>query len=114
MKYPFLLAALLLCSANLAARHPDTDTLLQPDTLSLRQSDAHTVHGSDSLGMRRSDSLRQSDALSAQKSDEFYRGKCDYELSNTAETPEDFREIARDFFRRLIGELREEKNEASR
>ena len=69
MKYPFLLAALLLCSANLAARHPDTDTLLQPDTLSLRQSDAHTVHGSDSLGMRRSDSLRQSDALSAQKSD---------------------------------------------
>ena len=69
MKYPFLLAALLLCSANLAARHPDTHTLLQPDTLSLRQSDAHTVHGSDSLGMRRSDSLRQSDALSAQKSD---------------------------------------------
>ena len=52
--------------------------------------------------------------ISAQKSDEFYRGKCDYELSNTAETPEDFREIARDFFRRLIGELREEKNEASR
>ena len=46
--------------------------------------------------------------ISAQKSDEFYRGKCDYELSNTAETPEDFREIARDFFRRLIGELREE------
>ena len=40
MKYPFLLAALLLCSANLAARHSDTDTLLQPDTLSLRQSDA--------------------------------------------------------------------------
>ncbi|MFQ7502674.1 MAG: hypothetical protein ACLRMJ_05210 [Alistipes finegoldii] len=34
MKYPFLLAALLLCSANLAARHSDTDTLLQPDTLS--------------------------------------------------------------------------------
>lgn len=69
MKYPFLLAALLLCSANLAARHPDTDTLLQPDTLSLRQSDAHTAHGSASLGMRRPDSLRQSDALSAQKSD---------------------------------------------
>ena len=65
MKYPFLLAALLLCSANLAARHPDTDTLLQPDTLSLRQSDAHTAHGSDSLGMRRPDSLRQSDALPA-------------------------------------------------
>ena len=69
MKYPFLLAALLLCSANLAARHPDTHTLLQPDTLSLRRSDAHTVHGSDSLGMRRPDSLRQSDALSAQQSD---------------------------------------------
>ena len=38
MKYPFLLAALLLCSANLAARHPDTHTLLQPDTLSLSSS----------------------------------------------------------------------------
>ena len=51
--------------------------------------------------------------MSAQKSDEFYRSKCDYELSNTAETPEAFRETARVFFGRLIGELREEKNEAA-
>ncbi len=51
--------------------------------------------------------------ISAQKSDEFYRSKCDYELSNTAETPEAFRETARVFFGRLIGELREEKNEAA-
>ena len=48
--------------------------------------------------------------ISAQKSDEFYRSKCDYELSNTADTPELFRETARVFFTRLIGELREEKN----
>ena len=51
--------------------------------------------------------------MSAQKSDEFYRSKCDYELSNTAETPEAFRETSRVFFGRLIGELREEKNEAA-
>ena len=51
--------------------------------------------------------------ISAQKSDEFYRSKCDYELSNTAETPEAFRETARVFFERLIGELREKKNEAA-
>ncbi|MFQ9210815.1 MAG: LD-carboxypeptidase [Alistipes finegoldii] len=52
MKYPFLLAALLLCSANLAARHPDTDTLLQPDTLSLRQSDALSAQKSDAPFVR--------------------------------------------------------------
>ncbi len=48
--------------------------------------------------------------MSAQKSDEFYRGKCDHELSNTADTAEDFRETAREFFRRLIADLREEKD----
>lgn len=52
MKYPFLLAALLLCSANLAARHPDTHTLLQPDTLSLRQSDALSAQKSDAPFVR--------------------------------------------------------------
>ena len=52
MKYPFLLAALLLCSANLAARHPDTHTLLQPDTLSLRQSDALSAQQSDAPFIR--------------------------------------------------------------
>lgn len=52
MKYPFLLAALLLCSANLAARHSDTDTLLQPDTLSLRQSDALSAQKSDAPFVR--------------------------------------------------------------
>ena len=51
--------------------------------------------------------------VSAQKSDEFYRSKCDYELSNTADTPEAFRETARVFFKRLIGELREEKDKAA-
>ena len=52
MKYPFLLTALQLCSANLAARHPDTDTLLQPDTLSLRQSDALSAQKSDAPFVR--------------------------------------------------------------
>ena len=33
--------------------------------------------------------------------------------TDTAETPEAFRETARVFFERLIGELREEKNEAA-
>ena len=47
--------------------------------------------------------------ISAQKSDEFYRSRCDCELSNAAETPESFRDEARSFFRRLIEELEEEK-----
>ena len=49
--------------------------------------------------------------ISAQKSDEFYRGKCDYELSNTAETAEAFQSAAQIFFQRLIEELREEKDD---
>ena len=49
--------------------------------------------------------------ISAQKSDEFYRGKCDYELSNTAETAEAFQSAAQIFFQRLIAELREEKDD---
>lgn len=47
--------------------------------------------------------------ISAQKSDEFYRSRCDYELSNVADTAEGFREEARLFFRRLVKDLREEK-----
>ena len=43
MKYPFLIAALLLCSANLAARQPDTHALRQPDSLSARKSDTPFV-----------------------------------------------------------------------
>ena len=49
--------------------------------------------------------------ISAQKSDEFYRGKCDYELSNTAETAAAFQSAAQIFFQRLIEELREEKDD---
>ena len=47
--------------------------------------------------------------ISAQKPDEFYRSRCDCELSNAAETPESFREEARNFFRRMLKELEEEK-----
>lgn len=47
--------------------------------------------------------------ISAQKPDEFYRGKCDCELNNAAETPEAFQAEARVFFQRLIDTIKEEK-----
>ncbi len=47
--------------------------------------------------------------ISAQKPDEFYRSKCSCELNNAAETPEAFRTQARDFFQRLVEQVREEK-----
>jgi len=47
--------------------------------------------------------------ISAQKTDEHYRSKCDCELSNTADLPEQFREEARVFFDRLIETIRQEK-----
>nr|WP_242942650.1 dephospho-CoA kinase [Oscillibacter sp. PC13] len=51
--------------------------------------------------------------IAAQKPDEYYRGKCDYELSNAAETPEAFEAQARDFFERLIESVKEEKQHGS-
>ena len=51
--------------------------------------------------------------ISAQKQDEFYRSKCDCELTNAVETPEEFREEARNFMERLIETIREEKRRAS-
>ena len=47
--------------------------------------------------------------ISAQKPDEFYRSKCDVELSNSAETPEAFRAEAKIILSKLIESLREEK-----
>ncbi|MDD3347835.1 L-threonylcarbamoyladenylate synthase [Oscillibacter sp.] len=47
--------------------------------------------------------------ISAQKADEFYRGKCDEELTNSAETPEAFERDAKLFFTRMVESLREEK-----
>ena len=47
--------------------------------------------------------------ISAQKGDEYYRAKCDCELTNAAETPEEFREQARIFIHRLVEKMREEK-----
>ena len=47
--------------------------------------------------------------ISAQKPDEFYRGKCDLELNNGAETAEAFQKEAKLFFERLVEALREEK-----
>ena len=48
--------------------------------------------------------------ISAQKSDEYYRTKCDCELSNAADTPEAFRGEARLYFKRLIDSIKEEKS----
>ena len=48
--------------------------------------------------------------ISAQKSDEYYRSKCDCELNNGAETAEAFQAEAREFFKRLIETIKEEKS----
>ena len=47
--------------------------------------------------------------VSAQKSDEYYRAKCDCELTNAVETPEEFEKGAELFFQRLLEQLQEEK-----
>jgi len=52
--------------------------------------------------------------ISAQKPDEYYRGKCDFELSNGTEMPEAFRDEARVFFQRLIESIREEKRHGAK
>lgn len=48
--------------------------------------------------------------LSAQRPDEYYRSRCDCELANNADSPEQFQAEARDFFTRLIEQIKEEKN----
>ena len=52
--------------------------------------------------------------ISAQKPDEFYRGKCDLELNNGAETAEAFQREAKLFFERLVEALREEKRHGNK
>ena len=47
--------------------------------------------------------------ISAQKPDEYYRGKCDCELNNAADSPEIFEKEAREFFEKLVTEVKEEK-----
>ena len=47
--------------------------------------------------------------VSAQQPDEYYRGKCDYELNNAADTQEQFLRETRIFLRRLTERIREEK-----
>ena len=48
--------------------------------------------------------------ISAQKPDEYYRGKCDVELNNGADSAEAFQAEARDFFEHLIDSVKEEKS----
>ena len=47
--------------------------------------------------------------ISAQQQDDYFREKCDRELSNTAQTPREFRETAREFFARLSEQIKEDK-----
>lgn len=47
--------------------------------------------------------------INAQKQDEYYRGKCDCELNNASDSPEEFRKDARLFFERLVEAIQEEK-----
>ena len=48
--------------------------------------------------------------ISAQQPDEYYRGKCDCELNNDADTAGAFEETAREFFRRLSETIKEDKS----
>lgn len=47
--------------------------------------------------------------ITAQKPDEYYRTKCDCELTNATDNPEVFQEEVREFLRRLMETIREEK-----
>ena len=47
--------------------------------------------------------------ISAQKTDDYYRENCDLELSNTEDSAEAFEVKARDFFEKIIREIKEEK-----
>ena len=47
--------------------------------------------------------------VNAQKQDEYYRGKCDCELNNASDSPEEFRRDAYLFFERLVEAIQEEK-----
>ena len=47
--------------------------------------------------------------ISAQKADEYYRGKCDCELNNASDSPEEFQKDAKLFFEKLVDAIREEK-----
>ena len=47
--------------------------------------------------------------ISAQKADEYYRSKCDCELNNALDTPDEFEKLAVLFFQKLMETVREEK-----
>ena len=47
--------------------------------------------------------------ISAQKPDEYYRGNSDCKLNNAADSPEIFEKEAREFFEKLVTEVKEEK-----
>ncbi|MBQ9349293.1 MAG: dephospho-CoA kinase, partial [Oscillibacter sp.] len=52
--------------------------------------------------------------ISAQKTDEYYRSKCDYELSSAVGTEREFREEAGRFFKKLVETREEEKRHGVR
>ena len=47
--------------------------------------------------------------VNAQKQDEYYRSKCDCELNNASDSPEEFRRDSYLFFERLVETIQEEK-----
>ena len=51
--------------------------------------------------------------IGAQKQDEYYRSKCDCELNNATESPEEFCRDAQLFFERLVEAVQEEKRHGS-
>ena len=48
--------------------------------------------------------------LSAQRPDEYYRSRCDCELTNHADSPEEFQAEALEYFTQLIEKIKEEKH----
>ena len=51
--------------------------------------------------------------LSAQRPDEYYRSRCHCELTNNADSPEEFQAEALGYFTRLIEKIKEEKHHGS-
>ena len=51
--------------------------------------------------------------LSAQRPDEYYRSRCHCELTNNADSPEEFQAEALEYFTRLIEKIKEEKHHGS-
>ena len=111
------------CGETLVARvftsyceaHPHTNISIATDTLDQLCDRTIAVTAPLELRVRRimaRDNITEQYArlrISAQQPDEYYRGKCDCELNNAADTAAAFEMEAREFFQRLIDTIKEEK-----